>query len=65
MESIVSKELLLRAGSRRRALERAFGFEAHTGARLGDPPGEDSGTFRLVHELERRGIPAVGPIWDS
>jgi hypothetical protein len=20
-------------------------------------------TFRLVHELERRGIPAVGPIW--
>jgi hypothetical protein len=22
-------------------------------------------TFRLVHELERRGIPAFGPIWDS
>ena len=24
-----------------------------------------STTFRLVHELERRGVPAVGPIWDS
>ena len=22
-------------------------------------------TFRLVHDLERRGIPAFGPIWDS
>ena len=22
-------------------------------------------TLRLVHELERRGIPAFGPIWDS
>ena len=22
-------------------------------------------TFGLVHELERRGIPAFGPIWDS
>jgi hypothetical protein len=22
-------------------------------------------TFRLVHALERRGIPAFGPIWDS
>jgi hypothetical protein len=22
-------------------------------------------TVRLVHELERRGIPAFGPIWDS
>lgn len=24
-----------------------------------------STTFRLVHDLERRGIPAFGPIWDS
>jgi hypothetical protein len=24
-----------------------------------------STTFRLVHQLERRGIPAFGPIWDS
>ena len=22
-------------------------------------------TFHLVHEFERRGIPAFGPIWDS
>ena len=22
-------------------------------------------TLRLVHDLERRGIPAFGPIWDS
>jgi len=22
-------------------------------------------TLRLVHAMERRGIPAVGPIWDS
>ena len=24
-----------------------------------------STTLRLVHDLERRGIPAFGPIWDS
>jgi hypothetical protein len=22
-------------------------------------------TLRLVHDIERRGIPAFGPIWDS
>ena len=27
--------------------------------------GNKATTFRLVHDLERRGIPASGPIWDS
>ena len=34
--------------------------------RRGGLRGQQQGhTLRLVHELERRGIPAFGPIWDS
>jgi ferredoxin-NADP reductase len=43
------------------ALESYAAFDAEAVLIVSNKPT----TLRLVHELERRGIPAFGPIWDS